>query len=184
MRLFFAVMIPGSLREGAAQLQSSLKEQLPGKGISWVKPENFHYTVRFLGEQPEDRLPILQEAAEEAVSGLRSFCLQPGGLGVFPDVRRPRVLWIGAESGEDAFSELYRRLEESLWKRHLPPGPKEFHAHLTIARVKAAVPELQKTIESVPAKPIGAFEVSRLSLVLSELHPSGSRYTELSGWEF
>lgn len=184
MRLFFAVMIPGSLRESAAQVQSSLRDLMPGKGISWVKPENFHYTVRFLGEQPEDRLPGLQAAAQEAISRLQSFTLQIGGLGVFPDVRRPRVLWIGAESGEEAFTELYRRLEEALWKRHLPPGPKEFHAHLTIARVKAAVPELQKTIESVPAKQIGAFEVRRLSLMLSELHPSGSRYQELSGWEF
>lgn len=183
MRLFFAVMVPDSLREGAAQIQASLREQLPGKGISWVKPENFHYTVRFLGEQPESKLPLLQDAAQKAAHEAQPFTLQIGGLGVFPNIDRPRVLWIGAESGEEAFADLYRHLENALWERHFPPGPKEFHAHLTIARIKSPIP-VRNAIETVSANQLGAFEVRRLSLMLSELHPSGSRYQELSGWEF
>jgi 2'-5' RNA ligase len=180
MRLFFAVMIPESLRERVAQVQSSLRDQLPGKGISWVKPENFHYTVRFLGEQPEEKRAAIRGAAVEATAGQFAFTLQVGGLGVFPNLRRPGVLWIGTESGEEPFIALYRRLEDALRERSFPSDSKDFHAHLTLARIKAPVLTLKSVIEATDAHRLGPFEVNHLSLVLSELHSSGSRYQELA----
>jgi len=184
MRLFFAVMIPETFRASVAQVQTALRERLPAKGISWVKPENFHYTVRFLGEQPESKLLTVQEAAQEAVDGFQVFTLQVGGLGVFPNLQHPRVVWMGTESGEEAFTDLYRRLENALRKRNFPPGPKDFHAHLTLARMKSHVPALSQALETIPVPSMASFEVNRLSLMRSELHSSGSKYTELFRWEF
>lgn len=184
MRLFIAILINEELQARSAQLQNRLKPQLASPAIRWVKPESLHFTLRFLGEQPEERLTAIRDSIQEAIQNQPGFEIRLGGLGVFPNFRRPAVLWLGVESGATEMRTLFQRLEQALTARGFQPEPREFHPHLTLARMKARVPDLEKVLRSLPADPLGSLKVEALSLMKSHLHPEGARYTELERFPF
>jgi len=185
MRLFIAILIPPDLMQQLGRLQAQLKAQLPDRALRWVAPENFHFTLLFLGEQPEERIPTIEQAMQTAAQQVQPFEVTLGGLGTFPNWRHPAVLWIGAQTGEEPMGRVAAALECMLVGR----ADKPFHAHVTLARIKmerrsasAATPlphRLQKAVERLQPATVGRFTATHLSLMRSELHPSGSRYTEL-----
>ncbi|CUU11404.1 MAG: RNA 2',3'-cyclic phosphodiesterase [Fimbriimonadales bacterium] len=184
MRLFVAVLIPPDLMHRLAQEQARLKRHLPDRALRWVAPENFHITLLFLGEQPEERLSAIREAVQQASSEVAPFTIQVQGLGVFPNWNRPQVLWSGVEQGTAPLTQLAQRLQQNLLET---PERKPFHAHITLARIKEGQSDLAKRLlmQVEPRKNhlFGAYEASHISLMLSELTPQGSRYTELERFE-
>lgn len=185
MRLFIAILIPSDLMEALGRLQAQLKAQLPEPALRWVAPENFHFTLLFLGEQPEERLPAIESAMRMAAQQAPPFEVSLSGLGVFPSWRRPQVLWVGANSGAEPMGKVAAVLERQL----VGKADKPFHAHVTLARIKMekqisppATPipaRLQQVVGKFQPAAIGRFTATHLSLMRSELHPSGARYTEL-----
>ncbi len=183
MRLFIAILIPPDLLEPLSRLQAQLKAQLPDPAIRWVAPENLHFTLLFLGEQPEARLHEIEQAMRVAAQQSPPFEVSIGGLGVFPNWRRPTVLWVGAQAGAEPMSKVAAILEQQL----VGKADKPFHAHVTLARIKSdrrpsasrTPNRLQKVVAQLQPASIGQFTATHLSLMQSELHPSGSRYTEL-----
>ncbi|MCS7064675.1 MAG: RNA 2',3'-cyclic phosphodiesterase [Fimbriimonadales bacterium] len=185
MRLFIAILIPSDLMQQLGRLQAQLKAQLSDPALRWVAPENFHFTLLFLGEQPEERLPAIEEAMRTAAQQVQPFEVTIEGLGVFPNRQRPSVLWVGANAGVEPMGRVATTLERLLLGR----ADKPFHAHVTLARIKMtkqkALPatplpdRLQKAMEQLQPATVGQFTATHLSLMQSELHPSGSRYTEL-----
>lgn len=185
MRLFIAILIPPDLIQRLGKLQTQLKAQLPDPAMRWVAPENFHFTLLFLGEQPEERLPVIEQAMRTAASQVSPFEVVMEGLGVFPNWRRPAVLWVGASAGAEPMGRVAATLEQAL----VGKADKPFHAHVTLARIKmerqkspptTPLPDrLQKAVDRLQPATFGQFTATHLSLMQSELHPSGSRYTEL-----
>jgi len=183
MRLFIAILIPSEVMQQLGRLQAQLKAQLPDPSLRWVAPENFHFTLLFLGEQPETRLPDIERAMQVAARQAPPFEVVMGGLGVFPNWRRPMVLWVGAQAGAEPMTKLAALLEQQL----VGKADKPFHAHVTLARIKmdrrssasAVSNRLQKVVAQLQPALVGQFTATHLSLMQSELHPSGSRYTEL-----
>lgn len=180
-RLFIAVLISPDLMHRLAQEQSQLKRYLSDRALRWVAPENFHITLLFLGEQPEERLQSIQSAVERASQLVSPFSVQVQGLGVFPNWNRPQVLWAGVEQGAESLQRIALQLEQSLLAK---PSGKRFHAHITLARIKAhgASDLAKRMFQQVEPKRklvFGTYEVAHLSLMQSELTPTGSRYTEL-----
>ncbi len=185
MRLFIAILIPPDLMQRLGKLQAQLKAQLPDPALRWVAPENFHFTLLFLGEQPAERLPAIEQAMHSTARQAQPFEVTMGGLGVFPNWRRPAVLWTGVQAGAEPMGRIATALESAL----LGKADKPFHAHVTLARIKMGkggttptvpLPErLKKAVERLQPATVGQFTATHLSLMQSELHPSGSRYTEL-----
>ena len=185
MRLFIAILIPPDLMQQLGRLQAQLKAQLPDPALRWVAPENFHFTLLFLGEQSEERLPVIEQAMRTAAQQVQPFEVTIGELGAFPDWRRPTVLWVGAKAGAEPMGKVAATLERLLMGK----ADKPFHAHVTLARIKmnrqksspaTPLPErLQKAVARLQPATVGQFTATYLSLMRSELHPSGSRYTEL-----
>lgn len=181
MRLFVAVF-PSP--EAAAALAGLVEEvRRPGDGVSWVRPENLHYTLRFLGEVEEPRLEAVRRAAGDAVRGAAAFSLVLGEAGAFPDFRRPRVLWIGAKEGGEELELLARSLDEALRRERFGPPEKPFRTHLTLGRVRdptragAGAERLVARAAAVAgASPGVRFVVDRLAVVHSTLRPEGSQY--------
>lgn len=184
MRLFFAVLIDQLAREQIADIQTQLKTRLPLKRAAWVKPDNFHYTLHFLGEVSPEQAVSAQEAGRETASRLKPFQFQIGGLGVFPTYSRPRVLWIGAQTGFESFEAVYRALSDALSQRAFSIEKKRFHPHLTLARFKVPIGNLQEPIEAVDASALLSQSVHSLSLMESQLQPTGAVYTEIERFEF
>jgi 2'-5' RNA ligase len=180
LRIFLAVFPPLATQEAAARAIERLRR--PGDGVSWVKRENLHYTLRFLGDLGEDGARRAAEAAAEAAAGHRAFDARLGGLGAFPDARRARVLWVGLVEGAEPLVELARSLELALRRKGFDRADRPFAAHLTIGRVReaggdwsAALAEAEK---AMPAEGEATrFRVDRVVVVASQLSPKGSIYT-------
>lgn len=178
MRLFFAVFPPPDVARAVSETVEALRR--PGDGVSWVKTDNVHYTLRFLGELGESRAAAAARAGEAAVVGLSRFALKLGGPGAFPSARKPRVLWLGATEGGEELGILARSLEEALRRERFEPADRPFAPHLTLGRVRdpggggAAGAVAEAFLRG--AFPAASFPVESLLLIHSTLHPQGSRY--------
>jgi len=168
------------VREALAEI-SRLCRGVLGDG-SWVPPENFHLTVRFLGEVPEERLPKLLEVGRKVAVETTPFALALAVLGGFPEAKAARVLWMGPRGESPEFSELCRRVEGAVRALGFPPEKKEPVPHVTLARFKAPRDLRPLLSRGLPAVPEARMEA--LTLMRSELRPEGAKYTPLSRWEF
>lgn len=177
MRTFIAANLTDTLKAALSQVQEALKAR--GADVGWVKPENLHITLKFLGEVEEARLPVLSEAIASSLRGTSPFPLALGGLGAFPDLRFPRVIWIGVKRGAKELSALQARLEEGLQRIGFSPEDRPFSPHLTLGRVRSprgrgALVEGLKALE-VPI--LGEMILESVDLMRSQLHPTGAIYT-------
>lgn len=178
MRLFVSVEPSPEVREWARSAAEGLKPK--AARLRWLPPENAHWTLAFLGEQPEERLPAVREAMERAAEGRRPFSVSLGGLGAFSSWRKAKVVWVGLSSGERELVELAHALEAELRGRGFALEDREFSAHLTLARAKA--PERLEALEgaALPPRPSPSL-VTELALMRSRLEPKSARYERLWG---
>ena len=188
IRTFVAIELDASMRQALAQAQAKLRSQLhktlsPDVRIQWVKPESVHLTLKFLGDIPEDRVPDVQTALTRVASGHSRFAVHAEGLGVFPDIHAPRVLWVGLTAHVDALKRLAADVEAALSAIDFPPESKPFHPHLTLARIKAQVRIVGRALSDggllTQETALGELTVAVVSLMKSELQPAGSVYTSL-----
>lgn len=177
LRIFLAVFPPPETRQAAFRATSALRR--PGDGISWVKEENLHYTLRFLGDLGESGAHRAAEAAREAAAASRAFDAVLGGPGAFPRPERARVLWLGLAEGGAALERLAHDLEAALRRRGFDRADHRFSAHLTLGRVRARdfdARELLAGANVLENAPGSRFTVGAVSVVESTLSPRGSIY--------
>jgi 2'-5' RNA ligase len=123
------------LTKKLGELAGGLKKGLAG--ASWVRPENIHLTLKFLGELSPARAEEVAEVLKGAAEGLESFTLTASGVKGFPNLTRPRVLWVGIEESE-ALLSLYEEIEQTLSYIGIEKETRPFKAHLTLCRVRSA----------------------------------------------
>lgn len=143
----------------------------------WVRPENFHFTLRFLGDLPEERLDLLMRCVAESVRKEAPFDLTLTGLGAFPSARRPRVLWVGTDPGGERLSLLAKAVETRLRAERFGKADKPFSPHLTIARWRR--PRWDEAVEKLidtGTLEAGPFTVSAVRVMESRLKPQGPEY--------
>jgi 2'-5' RNA ligase len=180
LRLFVAVDPPPRAVSAVDQALEPWRERYP-RG-RWVKPENWHITLKFLGRTWPRLVQAVHEACREAAVEVRPFTLSLGGLGAFPRATRARVLWLGLEDDEGSLPALAKALDAAL-EEDFPPEKRGFTAHLTVARFDPPADLSQATGEMegfrVEARP---FRVSKLLLYQSHLSPRGARYEVLEAF--
>lgn len=188
IRAFVAVELDAPLRQALAQVQATLRGQLqqavdPDVRIQWVKPESIHLTLKFLGAIPEERVSDIRAALARVACGHSRFTVDVEGLGVFPDVHAPRVLWVGLTAHGDTLTRLAADVETGLAALGFPPEARPFNPHLTLARIKERSRDVGRALSAGGALTqearLGALPVAALSLMKSDLQPSGSVYTQL-----
>src|SRR5260221_4255262 len=175
MRVFLAVFPPPAVQAAAAVVIDALRT--PGDGVSWVRRENLHYTLSFLGELGDDGLRRASEAALEAASDHAAFAARLGDCGAFPNAARARVLWIGLREGAEALVALAKSVERALVRRGFDRDERPFAPHLTIGRVRA--PKSDWTTRLAAARldaSQAGFTVASVRVIESTLSPGGSRY--------
>ena len=181
--MFVAVHLTDEIRARLASVQERLRRAQAD--VSWVKPDNLHITLKFLGEVEPKRLDRIRTALTEVAQGVAPFSLEVAGMGAFGG-RVPRVVWVGAQAGSAQLTELARRVEDSLGRVGFPKEKRGFTAHFTLGRVRSPrnVESLLAALREEPAEGFGAAPVGWFSLMQSELNPSGSIYTELDRFSF
>lgn len=186
LRLFVALEVPAELKARLAAVQTELRRRHPRVEARWVKPEQIHLTLRFLGNVPAAALAPLQEALGTAGQGVAPLELEAVGLGCFPDATRPRVLWAGVREATGELAALAARVTEvSAPFTREPAGP-GFHPHLTLARFPRSGRVEREACEEAARRvgqgTFGGWRAGELCVFQSELDPAGSRHTVLARW--
>lgn len=178
IRTFIAVEMPQNIKMELDKLITSFRGG--GSGIRWVRAENMHITLRFLGDIEQDAVPGLAENIKSKTDSFGRFDLALSGLGGFPNLRRPRVIWVGAGSGEDKLRDLAAKVEAACGESRFGKADKPFNSHLTIGRVKFSrgLDDILGKIEKTPFE-TAPFEVSAVTIFKSDLSPAGPKYTPL-----
>jgi 2'-5' RNA ligase len=152
-----------------------------------VAPEGIHLTLRFLGWVADDRVAALSQGLGEASAGFEAFELTAAGVGCFPSCRRPGVLWVGLERDVDQLCALQARVESGVRRIGFEADRHPFHPHLTLARVGRTVSaearaRIGSAVKSAGIECVCCIDVRRVSLMRSQLTPSGAVYTCLREW--
>jgi 2'-5' RNA ligase len=185
IRAFIAVPLPGSLLDELAALQRRLEKQVPSRSVRWVQIAGIHLTLQFLGDTPAEKLPAIQEALAAVACNALACTFTVGGLGCFPNPRRPRVVWVGVQEPTGRLAALQDAVEEAMGHFGFAPEGRGFTPHLTLGRVQrhASNSEAAQVGEAVAGVPVGQLaEVAadRFALIRSVLKPSGAEYTTLA----
>lgn len=189
LRAFIAVELPEEVQEAIWLVQERLHPLPPMRDLRWVDPSDTHITLKFLGETPIPQLPAIVAALDGVAERWEPFPVRLEGLGAFPNVFRPSVLWLGVAEGERPFQHLYNAVEVALKPLGIKPERKEFLPHVTLARVpkswtqgqQRALGELIGPTE-LPAVP--SFTVGAVALFRSDLTPDGPEYLRLGNARF
>lgn len=176
MRAFFAIWPSGEVRAALAEVIRRISK--PRDGVAWIPEDNLHVTVKFLGEVDVARAEELCDVLAITLSEIRPFTATLGRGGVFPDLRRPRVLFAGLSEGAERVTEAAARVEKCAEERGFPREDRPFHPHVTVGRVKNDRAARDAVTQLALAKiPEISFPVRSVTLVESELSSAGSRYT-------
>lgn len=182
MRLFVALEISSTVREHLAEFVNSLRAVSPQ--TRWVRPENLHVTLKFIGEVPETKLAPIRTALAQVRSD-RPVTLGFRGIGFFPNEKHPRVLWAGIEALPN-LKTLVEEIEKSTETLGVPREQRPFSPHLTLARFEPPrVPEkLREAIQENAGREFGSLRMHQFHLIESKLKPSGAEYTTVESFSF
>lgn len=175
MRLFIAVPLPELVKQRLLKAANEMGQRLPPKAVRWVKPEQMHLTLRFLGETAVTRLPHLQIQLDQLTQQQPSFNVALDDVGAFPNRKRPGVLWVGLVGEVVTLHRLKADLDARLlalgWEKEKRP----FSPHLTLGRVKDS--RSVKSLNWDVAVERLEWRVTAVELIQSELRPFGAIYT-------
>ncbi len=176
MRLFIALNLPERVRLALWHAVAPLRDaSFP---VKWVRPEGIHLTLKFLGEVPDRRFGELQGALGRAARGARELPLDVGGFGVFPDLQRPRVVWVGV-APEPALELLQHQVEQEFAPLGFPTEGQPFRPHLTLGRAARGArssdfPGLEAALERLHFQEMVL--VGSIELMQSTLQSGGAVY--------
>jgi 2'-5' RNA ligase len=185
IRAFLAIDPPEEILDAIGRIQGRLQRVIRGE-LRWVRPEAIHLTLKFFGDISEEAVADIAAVVEKAAARAAPFLLAIGGVGVFPDQRRPRVLWLGMDGDVPRLLRLQQELEAGLGMVGFPAEERPFRPHLTLARIKSSkgLNGLAQALEKGEEQKAGEFRASGIGLIRSELTPRGAVYTRLKWFPF
>ncbi|MFO7838443.1 MAG: RNA 2',3'-cyclic phosphodiesterase [Desulfosalsimonadaceae bacterium] len=180
IRAFIAVALPGHVKGSLGRLQTQLKQF--GIRMKYTDPENIHLTLKFLGDISEKDVDAVSENIAMAAAGFAPIELFAKGLGVFPGIRRPRVLWTGVAGQTEDLAQLHQNIEDAMAEFGFERENRRFTGHLTLGRFKGRSDPslLAEAILKYGDFASDAFSVGHLHLFESTLTPKGPVYRILS----
>ena len=179
IRSFIAIEIPANVKQKLKELLTDFQKS--GADVKWVRPEGIHLTLKFLGSVSRDMLERITLAIQPVVEAQEPFPLKAHGVGCFPGIRNPRVVWVGLEQERGTASTLHREIELKAAELGFAPEGRPFQPHLTLGRVRSPKGKgaLTQMIEKKSHIELDSFLVDRVILFRSDLRPEGAVYTKL-----
>ena len=176
LRLFLAISIPETVREELRRFQVELQPLLPTRVVRWARADQFHLTLKFLGNVAARDVPALTEAARVICAGSPPMYLQAQGVGFFPNDYSPRVFWVDIKSGDGLLQKLQQQLQSAVERFAEKQAAKKFAAHITLARFeRLARRDSEKfAARALTDKVFGEWKAQEVELIQSRLQPSGA----------
>jgi len=196
IRAFVAVDLDADSRKVLARAQEQAKDRTmrelsrlaPEARVQWARPDSIHLTLKFLGQIADTQVEEIRRALSVTIQAQPRFSIEVGGFGVFPDLRAPRVLWVGVSGQREqvnALARLATEVDSGLDTLGFPREARPFSPHLTLARIKERSREVGKALAEsglmAQTESLGILRVEAVALIRSDLKPSGAVYTRL--WE-
>lgn len=180
IRSFLSIETSRAVKLELSLVQNRLKKI---KNIRWVAPDNIHLTLKFFGDINQEQLDDIKRIISSVCLNVRSMTLEIGGLGGFPDMDRPRILWAGLGGEIKRLFKFQTLIDRTLQKMNFPMD-KKFLPHLTIGRIKKPIKcdILKKEIADINLLKTTKWRVDNIVLLKSQLMPEGAFYTHL--WNF
>lgn len=188
LRAFIAIEVQQSIQEAIFKLTSKLRRDYPTPGIRWVSINNIHLTLKFLGEVPSQKLDILIQSLDFEIKQLEPFSIPFSETGVFPNVRRPRIIWIGLKYLPELVN-LISIIESSSSKLGHPKEERPFSPHITLGRIGESFPvalhqKLLPELSVVDITSIDPVLINSIKVFKSDLKPKGPEYTVIRSFPF
>ena len=179
MRLFVAIEISAEIRQRINEFVSQMRLRLTD--ARWVRPEGLHITLKFLGNVADERRPVIEQALRRIDAARFEVSLHR--IGVFPNSRSPRVLWVGIESGPE-LPNLAKEVDNYLASLGFEREKRAFTPHVTLARFKegAMVPNVSSMLTESSLS-FGKMTATAFHLYESKLSPKGAAYSKLASFE-
>lgn len=172
MRLFIAALLPDEIRVRMDEYIGALKSRYGG--VKWEQREKLHVTLKFLGSVEDPKVPDVSSIIDGLVRNYSPFETEIAGFGGFPDMRYPRILYIGLSENPE-LSSLQGRIDEALEPLGFPRETRSFIPHVTIGRIKSRL----RIHEPFPIPEKCKFTIDEIAVVKSETKRDGSVYTPL-----
>ncbi len=183
-RLFISLSVPEEVKSRILAAQRELQRVFPGEAARWTKADQFHLTLRFLGAVAAERTALLVQSLEQACHGFGALHLRGVGIGAFPKLRFPRVLWAGVADREDRLPALCMAVQKATNEFTTEEPEDKFSGHITVARIKSIRPReaaaLAAAAEKMQQTVFGEWTCSELGLMRSQLSPAGARHTVMA----
>lgn len=183
IRTFIAVDLPPTVLDALGQISAQLQSKLPDTPVRWVNFEKMHLTLKFLGDISTENIGMVERILRSEAAKRSIMEISIGGIGAFPKMRHPRVIWIGVEAPSDLF-DLRRGIEDGVARLGYNYDKYEFTPHLTLGRIsrKASASDVRsvgKVLHDFQVGFIGVARIDAVHLYRSDLHPDGAQYTRL-----
>ena len=183
VRTFIAVEIPPDVQKTIQQKTEAFRKAIDSSLVRWVPGQNVHLTLKFLGDISPASVGILTQMLRTEADSCPAFDMQISGLGSFPSLRRPRVLYIGIQAPVE-LEALYRGIESACARLGYESENRSFSPHLTLGRVKQDAPaadqqRIRRALEETKIDSLGTARVNSVHLYKSDLKPTGSVYTQI-----
>jgi 2'-5' RNA ligase len=184
IRSFIAIELPEEVKTGLNRLQTELK--LPRHNfVKWVATEGIHVTLKFLGNIYPEKVAEITKVMEQASQGSVPFQLEISEVGAFPNLRQPRVLWLGIRGDIDKLVAWQQRIDSGLVPLGFAKETRPFTPHLTLARLREGVSpgdrrDFGELVIKTPVEVNFKVNVNSLSLIKSQLLPGGAVYSRLA----
>lgn len=181
IRAFLAIEPAAEILAAVARLQEKLKREISGK-ISWPRPQGNHLTLKFFGNIDLTDVENISAAVKRQAATVPPLMLKVEKMGVFPGLRKPRVLWLGTSGDIERLMLLQNKMEEDFELLGFPRENRPFRAHLTLGRIKdaRATAGIDAAMKKHGEFAAGEFRVHELILFRSKLTPQGAIYTKLA----
>lgn len=183
MRIFIAIELPAEIKNALAAIQNELRTARAE--IGWTKVDNIHLTLKFLGEIESAKAPAITNACIQAAASVAPFLLEVKDLGVFPNLRQPRILWAGLAGALGELRILHQNIDRNLHHLGFEKDARAFKPHLTLGRVKS-----NKNLTALISKlgacklPELSFQAKEIFVMQSQLQSGGAVYTPLAKCHF
>jgi 2'-5' RNA ligase len=184
-RLFIAIELPDHVLKTITQVQADLKRAIPERAVRWTRPEGIHLTLKFLGDVRISQIEEIKTALAQATVGHAAFELGIQGLGCFPNLARPRVLWVGVTGDTKSLRTLQAGVEHTISPLGFPAEDRGFSPHLTLARAARSASRddavlVGKIVQERDVGQLVSWQVGSVSLMRSQLKPNGAQYTQVT----
>ena len=184
IRTFIALPLSEEITRQLGEIQSVLSRRCPHRSVRWVDPERIHLTLFFLGDIVPELRPQVEEALGVVARNVAPFTFEVAGLGAFPRMSRPRVLWVGVEEPTQRMALLHQAVNDAMEAVGFERETRPFSPHLTLGRVRRRasrrdVQQVSEVAQETEVGRLGEAPVSEMIFFRSILKSTGAEYIPL-----